>query len=141
MNVRHVSCLGRCDLAPAIAVNDQIFEKVNETDASTLIDFALAGASPEQLAARRAHPHRTVPACWRAQLSPFATAEGKSRETRRWWLEREARRLRSSPQPWGTCRACFEAGTELLTVVAEACRAVFGQAGTGTTSGGTPAHG
>jgi NADH:ubiquinone oxidoreductase subunit F (NADH-binding)/NADH:ubiquinone oxidoreductase subunit E len=57
VSVKHVSCLGRCDLAPAVAVNDQIFEKVSEADASTLIDFALAGASPEQLAARKAHPH------------------------------------------------------------------------------------
>ena len=57
VNIRHVSCLGRCDLAPAIAVNDQIFEKVNDPGASALIDFALAGASPEQLAERRAHPH------------------------------------------------------------------------------------
>jgi NADH:ubiquinone oxidoreductase subunit F (NADH-binding) len=63
VNIRHVSCLGRCDLAPAIAVNDQIFEKVHDADASTLIDFALAGASPEQLAARRAHPHHARVEC------------------------------------------------------------------------------
>ncbi|HMC76230.1 MAG TPA: NAD(P)H-dependent oxidoreductase subunit E [Vicinamibacterales bacterium] len=63
VNVKHVSCLGRCDLAPAIAVNDQIFEKVTEAEASTLIDFALAGASPEQLAARKAHPHIAPVAC------------------------------------------------------------------------------
>src|SRR3954468_14702624 len=37
VNIRHVSCLGRCDLAPAIAVNDQIFEKVNDPGASALI--------------------------------------------------------------------------------------------------------
>ena len=42
--VKHVSCLGRCDLAPAIAVNDQIFEKVTDSDAATLIEFAVAGA-------------------------------------------------------------------------------------------------
>ena len=51
VNVRHVSCLGRCDLAPAMVVNDQIFEKVTESEASSLVDFAVAGASPEQLAA------------------------------------------------------------------------------------------
>ncbi len=63
VNVKHVSCLGRCDLAPAMAVNDQIFEKVSESDAASLVDFALAGASPEQLAARRAHPARTPIKC------------------------------------------------------------------------------
>src|SRR5918999_6088373 len=30
VNIGHVSCLGRCDLAPAIAINDQIFETVSE---------------------------------------------------------------------------------------------------------------
>ena len=54
VNVRHVSCLGRCDLAPAIAINDQIFERVNDAGASALIDAALAGASPEQLGEGRA---------------------------------------------------------------------------------------
>jgi formate dehydrogenase beta subunit len=53
VNIQHVSCLGRCDLAPAIAVNDQIFERITDADAATLIDFAAAGASPEQLGARR----------------------------------------------------------------------------------------
>jgi formate dehydrogenase beta subunit len=56
VNVRHVSCLGRCDFAPAMVVNDQIFEEVTETEAGTLIEFAAAGASPEQLAERRAPP-------------------------------------------------------------------------------------
>ena len=59
VNIRHVSCLGRCDLAPAIAVNDVIFEKVSDADAAVLIDFALAGASITQLAARKAHPVRS----------------------------------------------------------------------------------
>jgi NADH:ubiquinone oxidoreductase subunit F (NADH-binding)/NADH:ubiquinone oxidoreductase subunit E len=43
VNVAHVSCLGRCDLAPAIAVNDQIFESVTETEAAALISTALGG--------------------------------------------------------------------------------------------------
>ena len=63
VNIQHVSCLGRCDVGPAIAVNDQIFERVGDTEASTLIDFAVAGASPEQLAARRAHPAAGRVAC------------------------------------------------------------------------------
>jgi NADH:ubiquinone oxidoreductase subunit F (NADH-binding)/NADH:ubiquinone oxidoreductase subunit E len=58
-NVRHVSCLGRCDLAPAIAVNDQIFERVTETTAATLIDAAIAGASPEDLRSRRTRPTKS----------------------------------------------------------------------------------
>jgi formate dehydrogenase beta subunit len=60
VNVTNISCLGRCNLAPAVAVNDQIFEGVSEADASALIDFVLAGASPAQLAARRA-PQRFSP--------------------------------------------------------------------------------
>ena len=63
VNVRHVSCLGRCDLAPAIAVNDQIFERVNENAAAALIDAALGGASAEQLALRRTPPERTTIKC------------------------------------------------------------------------------
>jgi NADH:ubiquinone oxidoreductase subunit F (NADH-binding)/NADH:ubiquinone oxidoreductase subunit E len=63
VNIRHVSCLGRCDLAPAIAVNDVIFEKVADADAAALVDFALAGASVTQLAARKAHPVRSRIAC------------------------------------------------------------------------------
>jgi formate dehydrogenase beta subunit len=61
VNVKQVSCLGRSDLAPAIAVNDQIFEKASETEAGTLIDFALAGASPEQLAERKSQSHPVTP--------------------------------------------------------------------------------
>jgi NADH:ubiquinone oxidoreductase subunit F (NADH-binding)/NADH:ubiquinone oxidoreductase subunit E len=63
VNIRHVSCLGRCDLAPAIAVNDQIFEKVGDADAAAVIDFAVAGASPEQLGARRAPPRTSAIQC------------------------------------------------------------------------------
>jgi formate dehydrogenase beta subunit len=43
VNVQHVSCLGRCDIAPAIAVNDEIFEQVTESDAASLIQTALGG--------------------------------------------------------------------------------------------------
>jgi formate dehydrogenase beta subunit len=63
VNIQHVSCLGRCDLAPAIAVNDQIFERVSEAEASALIDAALAGASPEQLATRKREPERMAVQC------------------------------------------------------------------------------
>src|SRR5512145_1704970 len=43
MNVRPVSCLGRCDLAPAIVVNDAIFEGVSLADADRLVGNALDG--------------------------------------------------------------------------------------------------
>lgn len=45
VNVRHVSCLGRCDLAPAIAVDDHIVERVTEAGAVSLIQSRLAGQS------------------------------------------------------------------------------------------------
>ena len=52
VNVQHVSCLGRCDLAPAMAVNDVIYDRLDETRASTLIQTAVGGqALPEP-----AHP-------------------------------------------------------------------------------------
>src|SRR5206468_5750069 len=43
VNVRHVSCLGRCDAAPAIVVNDTIFDGVTAADADKLIADALEG--------------------------------------------------------------------------------------------------
>jgi NADH:ubiquinone oxidoreductase subunit F (NADH-binding)/NADH:ubiquinone oxidoreductase subunit E len=43
VNIQHVSCLGRCDVAPAIAVNDQIFERLDETSSAALIQMALTG--------------------------------------------------------------------------------------------------
>jgi formate dehydrogenase beta subunit len=53
VNVQHVSCLGRCDMAPAIAVNDVIYEHVDEARAATLIQTAVGGqALPEP-----GHPH------------------------------------------------------------------------------------
>jgi NADH:ubiquinone oxidoreductase subunit F (NADH-binding)/NADH:ubiquinone oxidoreductase subunit E len=63
VNVKHVSCLGRCDLAPAIAVNDRIFESVDEETSASLVDAALGGASPQQLETRRHPPARTAVKC------------------------------------------------------------------------------
>jgi NADH:ubiquinone oxidoreductase subunit F (NADH-binding) len=63
VNIRHVSCLGRCDVAPALAINDQIFERVTDVSAASLIDDALAGATPEQLAAHRAPVRPGAIAC------------------------------------------------------------------------------
>jgi len=43
VNVQHVSCLGRCDLAPAMAINDRIVEQVSAPSAVGLIQARLAG--------------------------------------------------------------------------------------------------
>ena len=43
VNVSHVSCLGRCDVGPAVSVNDRIYERVSESDAASLIATALGG--------------------------------------------------------------------------------------------------
>ena len=46
VTVREVSCLGRCDQAPAIMLNDQIFPGMNETLADSLVKRVLSGESP-----------------------------------------------------------------------------------------------
>ena len=57
VNIRHVSCLGRCDLGAGDRGQRSDLRAGRATPTpSALIDFALAGASPEQLPARRAHP-------------------------------------------------------------------------------------
>ena len=43
VHVAHVSCLGRCDVGPAISVNDRIYERVSEADAAALVATALGG--------------------------------------------------------------------------------------------------
>jgi NADH:ubiquinone oxidoreductase subunit F (NADH-binding)/NADH:ubiquinone oxidoreductase subunit E len=43
VRVKHVSCLGRCDVAPAIAVNDVIFEGVGLAEAEALVRRAMQG--------------------------------------------------------------------------------------------------
>jgi NADH:ubiquinone oxidoreductase subunit F (NADH-binding)/NADH:ubiquinone oxidoreductase subunit E len=42
VSIRGVSCLGRCDQAPAIMVNDNIYASVNSRDAVTMAQDALA---------------------------------------------------------------------------------------------------
>jgi formate dehydrogenase beta subunit len=44
--VREVSCLGQCDGAPAISINDRIFHSVNSTQAEALVLTALGGPLP-----------------------------------------------------------------------------------------------
>jgi NADH:ubiquinone oxidoreductase subunit F (NADH-binding)/NADH:ubiquinone oxidoreductase subunit E len=48
VSIRDVSCLGRCDQAPAIMVNDNIYASVGSRDAVTMVEGVLAGkALPE----------------------------------------------------------------------------------------------
>src|SRR5688500_3941175 len=50
VNVAPVSCLGRCDVGPAVVVNDHIYERVSEPDAAAVIATALGGQPlPPQL--------------------------------------------------------------------------------------------
>jgi NADH:ubiquinone oxidoreductase subunit F (NADH-binding)/NADH:ubiquinone oxidoreductase subunit E len=49
---REVSCLGRCDMAPAIAVNDY---PARAADADALVAAALAGALPHRTSTTRTH--------------------------------------------------------------------------------------
>jgi len=43
VSIRDASCLGRCDQAPALAINDQIYSGVSEEQADVLVRIALAG--------------------------------------------------------------------------------------------------
>ena len=58
VTVREVSCLGRCDQAPAITVNDQIFPGVTEATADLLITRALGGETLQE-----PHPPHTHVEC------------------------------------------------------------------------------
>jgi formate dehydrogenase beta subunit len=44
--VRHVSCLGRCDLAPAMVIDDRIYEHVTDAQAVSMIQARLGGQEP-----------------------------------------------------------------------------------------------
>ena len=53
--IRDVSCLGRCDQAPAITVNDNIYSHVNSREAVTMAQDVLAG---KPLPGRHQNPER-----------------------------------------------------------------------------------
>jgi formate dehydrogenase beta subunit len=67
VEIRDVSCLGRCDHAPAIAVNDHIFTDVIVDRAEALVRAAIRG---EEL--RDGHPERARVAC---ASDPYPDAE------------------------------------------------------------------
>lgn len=58
VEIRDVSCLGRCDHAPAIAVNDRIFMDVSAERAESLVRSALRGDELDE-----GHPQQTRVAC------------------------------------------------------------------------------
>ncbi len=46
VSIRDVSCLGRCDKAPAVSVNDRIYCGVDAANALAIVHDAVAGRSP-----------------------------------------------------------------------------------------------
>jgi NADH:ubiquinone oxidoreductase, NADH-binding (51 kD) subunit len=67
VEIRDVSCLGRCDHAPAIAVNDHIFAGVNAEIGESLVQAALRGEDFHE-----AHPQQARVAC---ASDPYPDAE------------------------------------------------------------------
>jgi NADH:ubiquinone oxidoreductase subunit F (NADH-binding)/NADH:ubiquinone oxidoreductase subunit E len=55
VSIREVSCLGRCDAAPALSINDHIFTEVSDPQAEELVRRALAG---EELPEPSSEPRR-----------------------------------------------------------------------------------
>jgi NADH:ubiquinone oxidoreductase subunit F (NADH-binding)/NADH:ubiquinone oxidoreductase subunit E len=54
VTIRSASCLGRCDTAPAIAINDRIYSRLTESQIEEIIRDAVSqGAQPEPAASRR----------------------------------------------------------------------------------------
>ena len=56
--VRNVSCLGRCDQAPALSINDHIYCNLDPSRALTLVRDALSGR--ELPAEQHVHKHQAV---------------------------------------------------------------------------------
>jgi formate dehydrogenase beta subunit len=67
VEIRDVSCLGRCDSAPAIAVNDHIFTDVTADHAEAVVRAALRGDELHD-----GHPEQARVAC---ASDPYADAE------------------------------------------------------------------
>jgi len=67
VEIRDVSCLGRCDEAPAIAVNDHIFSDVTADHAEAVVRAALRGDDLHD-----GHPEQARVAC---ASDPYADAE------------------------------------------------------------------
>jgi NADH:ubiquinone oxidoreductase subunit F (NADH-binding)/NADH:ubiquinone oxidoreductase subunit E len=67
VEIRDVSCLGRCDRAPAIAVNDHIFTDISGDRAESLVRAALRGEEIHD-----GHPEQARAAC---ASDPYPGAE------------------------------------------------------------------
>ncbi len=49
VSVREVSCLGQCDGAPAVSINDHVYRNVNAAQAEALVLTTLGGSSPAEM--------------------------------------------------------------------------------------------
>ena len=61
VRVRDISCVGRCDAAPVVAINDRYYDGVSLAAASQLIDREMAPHDPAgrpRRGARRSSPQR-----------------------------------------------------------------------------------
>src|SRR5262249_17237900 len=67
VQIRDVSCLGRCDHAPAVSINDQIFTDVTGVEAERIARGALRG---EEL--RETHPQQARTTC---KADPYGDGE------------------------------------------------------------------
>jgi NADH:ubiquinone oxidoreductase subunit F (NADH-binding)/NADH:ubiquinone oxidoreductase subunit E len=67
VQIRDVSCLGRCDLAPAISINDQIFTGVTPAHAEGIARSAIRGETVEE-----EHPQQARVQC---ASDPYPDAE------------------------------------------------------------------
>jgi formate dehydrogenase beta subunit len=62
VTIRGISCLGRCDTAPAVAVNDRIYTRLSESQIEEMIrDVVTQGAQPEPAPSRRGIPCASDP--------------------------------------------------------------------------------
>jgi NADH:ubiquinone oxidoreductase subunit F (NADH-binding)/NADH:ubiquinone oxidoreductase subunit E len=62
VTIRGISCLGRCDQAPAVAVNDRIYTRLSESQIEEMIrDVVTQGSQPEPAASRRGIPCASDP--------------------------------------------------------------------------------
>jgi NADH:ubiquinone oxidoreductase subunit F (NADH-binding)/NADH:ubiquinone oxidoreductase subunit E len=62
VTIRGISCLGRCDTAPAVAVNDRIYTRLSESQIEEMIrDVVTQGAQPEPASSDRGIPCASDP--------------------------------------------------------------------------------
>jgi NADH:ubiquinone oxidoreductase subunit F (NADH-binding)/NADH:ubiquinone oxidoreductase subunit E len=62
VTIRAASCLGRCDTAPAVAINDRIYTRLTESQIEEIIrDLVTQGAQPDPAPSRRNIPCASDP--------------------------------------------------------------------------------